>query len=975
MKITKRVLSLFVATMMLFSLAVTTVSATDFSDVPENYQYDDAIQSLVARGIINGYEEADGTYTFRPENTITRAEFSKMVIYAIGQGIIAESASSETGFPDVSADHWAAKYISTAHSLKIINGFDDGTFKPDDNVTYDQALKMVVCAKYDKFGEAALRHGGYPVGYRKVAGSYGFIKGIVDGVYDAPAKRGTIAKLMDNMIGIDMTKITDDPTVAEQKDKVIEEEGQVTAIYGVALDGCSTTLSKYQIELLLSNGDTEIYNIKNLTVKDDLRSYLGKIVKVYYEEDISLDVQVLSSMTVQKNKNQETTVDIEDIVLPITDTTVKYENEDVDIDKIFISDNASVFYNGSLLTGETLSSIINDPTIVNSGSIRFLSVSGGDADVVFISAYQNYQVNSVNTATKTLYLNNGSSVEALVVNEDDKNMSITIKKNNSAVGFSSLAKNQILSISKNLASDYIEILIGADVVTGRVSAMTRDEGIITVNSKEYSFAKNATLGSEVEVGSNLKLYLDAFGKIAKYEFQASNVTYTYAYLTKFVESKDGLDSKIYMQVLNLNSTSLKEFKNYSLAEKVSINGVTFDTASDFNEIHAALAEQAAKYTYTETVTDPNTGTDVDVHYGAPADEVYQPIKYTLKDNKVDSILFGKDNATDADLKVNADALVNGIKCTTKNTGLANIYTLTSASKVLYVPSQDDLQSIDEYSLKTGNNSGLIYNQRYRLLLVDLSSAGTPSLVIVYKDSSSTYNDSMNEWTNYKPVVVTGNKTTEEYYEVTTLGESGEKVYKVNVDDTDILALFDNIKIGDIIRVATDSAGVVDDVILVAEAADIYNGSQYIKKATHHSSNASFVGESSSYAKLIREGNDNYMYPTATMSIMAGTVYSHTGTTFKIALQYAGEDDDIGWGEMDLGNEDYLQTMTAADTVKVVSVNFTASGSIKSVDETASIDELIPYTVAGQESGNANADRVLVYRSGSSAKLIVVFRTI
>ncbi|MCC8168923.1 MAG: S-layer homology domain-containing protein [Oscillospiraceae bacterium] len=116
---------------MMFSV---TSYAESFTDI-EDSSYKDAIITLSKLNVINGYEETDGTNTFRPENTITRAEFTKMLVAVMGY----EDASyySETQFTDI--DMWAKNYITTAYGLGIVNGMSDTEFAPDELVTYEQA--------------------------------------------------------------------------------------------------------------------------------------------------------------------------------------------------------------------------------------------------------------------------------------------------------------------------------------------------------------------------------------------------------------------------------------------------------------------------------------------------------------------------------------------------------------------------------------------------------------------------------------------------------------------------------------------------------------------------------------------------------------------------------------------------------------------------------------------------------------------
>lgn len=93
------------------------------------------------------------------EGPVTRAEMAKMLVLMMGL----TPESTVCGFTDVPADHWANVYISRAVAFGIVNGMGDGTFLPDEAITYQQAVKMVVCAL--GYGVDAERRGGYPHGY------------------------------------------------------------------------------------------------------------------------------------------------------------------------------------------------------------------------------------------------------------------------------------------------------------------------------------------------------------------------------------------------------------------------------------------------------------------------------------------------------------------------------------------------------------------------------------------------------------------------------------------------------------------------------------------------------------------------------------------------------------------------------------------------------------------------------------------
>ena len=146
MKTFGRILALALSIAMIITSMLTAVVFADeikFTDVTDGYQYGEAISTLVSEGIINGYTEADGTSTFKPENTITRAEFAKLLTMSAAKGVTFTATTDK--FPDVPADHWANTYITAAIGTGAINGYEDGTFRPDNPVSYGEAIKMIVC--------------------------------------------------------------------------------------------------------------------------------------------------------------------------------------------------------------------------------------------------------------------------------------------------------------------------------------------------------------------------------------------------------------------------------------------------------------------------------------------------------------------------------------------------------------------------------------------------------------------------------------------------------------------------------------------------------------------------------------------------------------------------------------------------------------------------------------------------------------
>ena len=165
-------------------------NTSTFPDVKQDADYAKAVEKLVSLKILSGDENGN----FNPDNIITRAEAAVIICRMIGVEDILESTSV---FTDVPSSHWAAEYISKAAELEIISGYGDGTFGPDDPVTYEQMIRMLVSAwGYD---DLAKKYGGYPDGYLQVAKEFNIFNDVhyKKGEY---AIRSDVAKMVYNSI-------------------------------------------------------------------------------------------------------------------------------------------------------------------------------------------------------------------------------------------------------------------------------------------------------------------------------------------------------------------------------------------------------------------------------------------------------------------------------------------------------------------------------------------------------------------------------------------------------------------------------------------------------------------------------------------------------------------------------------------------------------------------------------------------------
>lgn len=123
---------------LLFVAAPIQYTSAAFFDVPTSHTNYEAITWVRDQGIVNGY--ADSTY--RPDQKINRAEFTKIIMLA--SIFKNQSATCDDNlFPDVPADAWFAEYVCLAHENAVIKGYPDGTFRPEQNISFVEAAKII----------------------------------------------------------------------------------------------------------------------------------------------------------------------------------------------------------------------------------------------------------------------------------------------------------------------------------------------------------------------------------------------------------------------------------------------------------------------------------------------------------------------------------------------------------------------------------------------------------------------------------------------------------------------------------------------------------------------------------------------------------------------------------------------------------------------------------------------------------------
>ena len=573
MSVFKKALSVVLA--FIIAIGITApATAYQISDDVAGTQYAEAATVLGALGIMIGDEGG-----FRPNDTITRAEFAKIAVHALGLENVAESSKGVSKFPDVGIDHWANGYINVATAQKIIIGHDTGLYAPEDDISYQEAITILI--RVLGYEPQALAKGGYPTGYLVTANDIGLTKK-ANAESGKDASRGIAAQLTYNALTINLMEQVGfgdgikyevvDKTLLKDKLGITKDEGIVKGNSITRLENTSA-LKKGEVQI----GDKIFYAG---TSKAD--HMLGQFITYYVEKAENGDETVILAMA-DRNKNKFITISAADLAEEITTESTSifyYPDEDSEKEELILDEKVNVIYNDK--AGE-----LKKPV---TGTITLLETSRDDKyDTVFINEYVNYVVDSTSSASKKIYDKNGLS--ALDLNTtNNKNLVVVIEdKDGNPVKFEDIKEWDILSVYKN--TNYVKAVVSKEAVTGMITEKSAADETVVIAGKEYEIAENLDF-ADFTLKLEGTFYLDASGKIAAYNAQ-SRLSTNYAYLIN-AGITSGLEQDLQIKLFTANG----DVKTFTAADKIKIDGemkTTHQSALDAIKTEGTVKKQMITY--------------------------------------------------------------------------------------------------------------------------------------------------------------------------------------------------------------------------------------------------------------------------------------------------------------------------------------------------------------------------------------------
>ena len=480
---------------------------TDQADIKVDAE---VVDTLVSLGVINGY--TDGS--FKPNDTVTRAEMAKM-IYVLRTGNSDASAynNDKTSFTDVNG-HWAAGFIKYCQSVGIIAGQSATKFAPDQTVTAQEAAKMLLVT----LGYDAQKAGLVGINWASKTNALADENGLLDDVntsFTGPCPRQYAAQLIYNAIDTPTVVWRDDAytnvTLLGDDNKTVGEKFMNLKKTTAVLEDVSKTSGKETFELTLDKSTVDenkttddkgkaLYNFTN--VKKDYSDLKYQMVTVLYKNN---DKSKVYGVYATKDNTQQTGI--------LKNLKMDGNKAKLDDTKYDLADKNTVYVNGKSWTENK-----KDSNNIKS----FIDTYGNDSDTKYTNAayMQPTEVKLLATDGSTDYsiLNVKTFAVAKVTAVGSDYINVSFKKGDNTIASKSKLESDDWDwydgVKKN---DYVVLTAAgnygtgnglvekATVVTGKVNGTKSDDGV-AIDGEWYTMAgKKGNMVTRPNTGANVEM--------------------------------------------------------------------------------------------------------------------------------------------------------------------------------------------------------------------------------------------------------------------------------------------------------------------------------------------------------------------------------------------------------------------------------------------------------------------------------------
>ena len=562
----KKFLSLVLALVMTMSLVTVSAGAKEFTD-DSKITYDEAVAVISAVGVVDGY--TDGS--FNPTNQLTRGAAAKIICNLILGPTTASALSADAApFSDVPTTNEFTGYIAYCSQQGIINGYNDGTFRPAGSLTGYAFLKMLLGALgYD--GEVEGFTGpNWSIQVGKLALGIGLTKGNDEFVGTEYVNREEACLYAFNTLKADMVEYDAKTSVSVGGAEVViaGSKAQVCAqgVYDDTMGEAGLQFAeKYFPKLTKTKNDTDAFGRPANEWK-----YKAEVIGSFAD-----DSTLLETYTTKVSRGD---------LYSLIGSSVVNGLDDGDYD-------FTVYVDGASVSKPSVSNYFVKSSSTAAGakdSVKGTGVSGnGVLTEVYMDDDNNVTIVMVNTwlvkATADYNSTKESlSIETVEINTDDDSTTdgnvITVPSlgttiDNEDVYVADFKEDDYILVTYSYDTKAIESAVAAEVVTGEVSEFTELTEVI-MDGTTYKY--NKLVGStesrtEYTIGEDAKVVLDAYGYIIYIDEALSTSSYAFV---KETAKATGVGNKVAADIYFTDGT------NDSVILKKVAGETDFDSKKD-----------------------------------------------------------------------------------------------------------------------------------------------------------------------------------------------------------------------------------------------------------------------------------------------------------------------------------------------------------------------------------------------------------
>ena len=597
MRTLKKVLALTVVLATLLSISAF-AAFSDEESIDESFV--DAVNLLGALNVMTGDTEG----TFRPNDTISRAEAAKM-IYVIRNGGVDDQAAGWTGmstFSDVTPGVWFEGYVNYCASLGIIAGVGGGKFNPSGAVTGVELAKMLLVVADYKPDIEGYTGAGWNLNVIRDAQTAGMFEGYTL-AYSAAATRQQAAQLFSNAIletrlavyigdtrVNDLADISTQATIGSRFFKLVTVTGELTQVPHVTLE----TIETGKADLNVNDNTAEVTPVNSdgkagtpcSFVFDVDAALLSQEVEVIYRESgdkggLDSKDTVYDVIATGTSDVYETTMDA--ITLALTDNTKAVDEDTNPITIKFDGYNSgraraidgklpvvTNLYNVTVIKDNTAKDNdgkykVKDADILalkSAAPVRVIDTNGdGTVDIAYVTApiygtVSSYNADRYDFSTNALF--DGKKISS--GRDEDDFALFTIEDD--------LKKEDVIRIDVDVLSGEVKYTVSlVDPVVGTLSRVYEDDNKMTVDGSTYSFfggqfdGKSVTLTAKEyssDLGEDLTLYTDGKYVISATKGSGQALGSNFAYVQNYnenVTSSDGMTTVTKVQLVLADGTT------------------------------------------------------------------------------------------------------------------------------------------------------------------------------------------------------------------------------------------------------------------------------------------------------------------------------------------------------------------------------------------------------------------------------------